>query len=252
MSRLFFAMRAKLPFFEIPFGRSLVEKDRHLTLTFLGEKKKDEILSQMQKLPLPFNLLSPSARCDEILFLSNVVALNVKFFTDLACVLSIKRDLDSLFEIDEAQTWLPHITVARAPFDIMGYQKLKINLPALFSSFHLYESKGSLAYDPIWSFEFLEPFEIVSHTADLAFKIRGETFSDLFHSAALAICFQYPHLFKFYEKKECTNLEEVIERLNQFITLCDIEIGSQIKAVSHSSNIALENKIYTWEMILDL
>lgn len=252
MSRLFFAMQAKLPFFEMPFGRSLLENDRHLTLTFLGERKKDEILSKMGNLALPFNLLSPSARCDQILFLSNVVALNVKFLSHLDFVLSIKRDLDLLYQIDASEPWLPHITLARAPFDAKGYEELNVNLPALFTSFHLYESKGSLTYVPIWSFQFLEPFEIVSHTADLAFKIRGETFSDLFHSAALAISFQYPELFKFYEKKECTNLEEVIEKLNEFITVCDIEIGSEIKAVSHSSNIVHQNKIYTWEMILDL
>jgi 2'-5' RNA ligase len=252
MKRLFFGLEPFLPALELPSGRLLQEKDRHLTLVFLGNKEESQLIEYLEKHfrnPLTF---SPLARCDEIIFLSSVAALKVDFLTQQPALEALKNSLTQAFFIEDNRRWLPHITLCKEPMDQRAWKELNFDIPCVFKAFHLYESLGHSTYKSLWSSPIPSIFQEITHTADYAFKIYGYSFMDLFVHAAFAICITFPMIFTLPQPRECSRLDDVIDHLNAWISQVDIIKGSPIKAVSYHAHLNNFNGVFVWEMILDV
>lgn len=265
IKRLFFGMEVQAPWPEnFPIGRLLDEKHRHLTLAFLGNTEMEKIKEALLSFPQPNFKVGFAAKFDQCLFLPprhpHVVAWRVAWLDHEAdllsnyCKLLIEWLVEKGLSPDRRHThFLPHVTLARFPFNQRVWKKHFVPLPAMIKDIHLYESKGNLHYEPIWSYPLLAPFEEFEHTADLAYHIRGKNFGELFEHASAALCFHFPPLLSFLEpKKGLDHLEEVIMELNQLVTCADQAIGCPFKAVSFHSHLEKQENLLTWEMIVDV
>lgn len=252
MRRLFLGLEPVLPSLEHPQGRCLKESDRHLTLAFLGNKEENEVIQLLQSSLQPPFKISPLARADRIVFLSNVAALEVLFLTQLQQITRLKQHLMTLFSLEDPRPWMPHITLCKEPMDKRSWQELNISLPCTFKALHLYESLGNSQYHTLWSMHIPPAFQSISHTADYAFIIYGYGFSSLYLHACFAICVEFPMLFPTVKPCEYHNLDEVIDGLNHWIALYDIGHGSPIKAVSYHGAAHDHQGVLVWEMILDV
>lgn len=265
--RLFFGLEVEAPWpAKLPAGRLLDEKHRHATLAFLGNvnfSKLNRCLESFPKLPFQVGLSGKFCKC---LFLPthhpHVVAwqadwmenLEKQQMTDFQRKLVDWLKAESFHPDDKHAEWLPHITMARTPFDHKQWEDSFTELPFISRYLHLYESTGNLHYEPKWTHTFLAPFQEIEHTADIAFNVRGENIEQLFKNAFIALAFHYPQALAYYEvPQELNHLDDLIRGLNALITKIDGEIGIPLKAVSYHGDInqgptnALE-----WEMIVDV
>jgi RNA 2',3'-cyclic 3'-phosphodiesterase len=261
--RLFLGFSIEAPWPEISLkGRILDPKDRHVTLCFLGEQNESSALSFFDALPtLPFPLM-PCGYADDILFLPSIDKTNVAaYHLSLDETEALKSyQLKVLELLDEKKilpnhrrdSFLPHTTIARKPQQYHVWKKNFIPFPVLLTELHLFESLGNSTYQSLKSREILPPFEEIHHTADLAFKIRGKSFSDLFIHAQIALFFAYPELTPFFRKYEnIEDINSVIYHLNQLVVQVDSEIGAPIKAISFHGEVKQE-ELLTWDLIVDV
>ena len=252
MKRLFFGLEPILPSLDLPKGRLLQEKDRHLTLVFLGNKEQTKVLDYLQKhFTNPFSF-SPLARSDSLVFLSSVAALNIHFLTQKDPLIELKNTVSQAFNIEDPREWISHITLCREPMEKRSWEEYNLDIPCLFKAFHLYESLGHSSYKPLWSSPIPPVYRQLPHTADYAFEIYGFDFTGLFIHACYAISLEFPLLFSMMQPFECNSLDDVIDRLNAWISRVDIEKGSPIKAVSHHAKLNHHQGKLIWEMILDV
>ena len=258
--RLFFALEVAAPWPEaFPKGRLLEEGCRHMTLAFLGQVPYDSLKALLPQLPLPSFQLGPVGRFDRCLFLPQrrprVVAWEVHWYGGER-LLAYQKLLSGWLRKHgcsiEERLFLSHVTLARWPFDKEGWSRLSYQLPMIGRAIHLYESLGNLRYEPRWSFALTPVFEEISHTADLAFKIRGENNQQLFLHAQLALAFSFPPFLSFVAEGSPQSIEEIILELNGLVSRADAVIGVPFKAVSYHGNVVDCEGVLEWEMIVDV
>jgi len=259
--RLFFGAQVKAAWpQEFPQGRFIAEEMRHITLAFLGQEEFPKLEKQLKNIPKPSFRLGIVGIGSELLFLpkahARVVALNTSWLEDpqplfsfqvalsewlMSCGYSLRRN-----------SFLPHITIARAPFQKEEWEKHFEPIPFFLSAIHLYESLGHLDYRSLWSHALIDPFIELEHTADIAFEIRAESIKQLFVHAQLALFFKFPPLSQFYTPSSTETLDAIIIELNRMIALADAECGCPFKAVSFHGTIVKRHGFFTWEMIVDV
>lgn len=264
--KIFFGLKADAnwPAFSSK-ARFIEDKNRHMTLAFLGMQPYNELDFFFKSIPKP-PLVGFSAVAEEILFLPfnkpSTASYSLRFLTGKDRLLDyqkklsfylIQKDLISL--IDQKRAFLPHVTFARQPFE---KDKLKFEFTKFvitLSDLHLYESLGGLSYSPLVTNEIRVPFEEIDHTADIAYLIRGESLEEIALNAKASLMSRELNIETFFNhsKKDFSSIESIILWLNEAIRTQDINEGSPFKAVSHHGKLKKDNKnIFTWEMIVDV
>lgn len=262
--RLFFAFEVEAPWpASLPTGRLLHEKQRHMTVAFLGHANYSKLLPLLPNIPLPPFKVGLAGIFEKIHFLPKghprVVAWHAAWFNDAFSISTYSRTLiDWLktqgFTPDDRKEFLPHVTLCRAPFDFDSWRQTFQKLPLITKSLHLYESLGQLHYQPVWTYHLHAPFEELDHTADIAFKIYGETTLQLYTHAMTALAFKFPELLKFRtEDVQVTTVDEIVIELNRIVSRTDSAIGCPFKAISFHGEIEQDqDRSLTWEMIVDV
>jgi len=261
LRRIFFGFSIEAPWpSSYPEGRLVTEEVRHVTLAFLGNVEFAKLEEALESIPLPNFPIGPVGTSDKLLFLPEktprVVAHHVYWLSGEGNLSTYHEQLLGWLEgigysVDR-RPLLPHVTVARAPFDQDEWEKSFAPLPMRVSGVHLYESLGNLTYESIWERPFLQPFEEFEHTADIAFHVRGKTEQELYVHAALALGFHFPPFLTFFEEREIQDHNDVIYALNQMLSRCDLEMGCPFKAVSYHGKIESEENLLNWEMVVDV
>lgn len=267
--RLFFACEVLAPWQEPgqepgqdhpSHGRLIDPSHRHLTLAFLGNVLYSSLEKILSEFPHPNFKISPVGYFDQCLFLPprhpRVVAWNVKWFKE-GYLESYQEKVTSWLQsrgyLLDKRSFLSHVTIARAPFSHEQWKNSFIPLPMVARAIHLYESIGNLVYKPIWSLPLFPAFEEISHTADLAFQIQGQTMEELHLHAMFALAFKHPQLLGYILNTSLQKkLDDIIMELNKLISISDEDIGSPFKAVSFHGDVFKENGILKWEMIVDV
>ena len=258
--RLFFGLSVESTWpMTYPKGRITDEKTRHITFGFLGTTTISILNKGLATCPKPDFIIGPAGRTDRLLFLPEyrprVVAHHVKWLSCNEKLASYyEHFLNWLQELGfsvDRRPLLPHVTIARRPFDEKEWEKAFEPLPLIVTGLHLYASIGNLRYQSLWCHDFLPAFEEVEHTADIAFNIRGETYFDLYQHAGLALCFKYPPLLAHLRDRAIENLDGCVKTLNEMISFCDEQIGCPFKAVSYHGKLE-DRAPLSWEMIVDV
>lgn len=260
-TRLFFGFQIRCPWpEELPSGRILLEENRHLTLAFLGDVSMPDLEILLPFFPKPSFSIGLAGIFDEPIFLPprspRAAAWHVNWYKNKQ---EWERYSTQVIEWLKQQSLphkhqnklLPHVTIARRPFTIHEWRDSFRPLPMFLGDLHLCQSLGSSRYETCWTYPVLPPFEEISHTADLAFLIRGTDYSDLFFNAQLALSFHFPQLISYFLFIKVASLEEIIRCLNQIIAKVDEHEGAPFKAVSFHGAIK-QGPIYEWEMIVDV
>jgi len=181
MTRLFFGMEVVSPWpEELPHGRNLQEPDRHLTLAFLGESNMPDLTS----FPKPPFSIGLSGIFDKPLFLAHVVAWHIQWLEE--GLLTYQKELAHWLRIQG--DFLSHVTLAQEPYAPEEWEHSFQKLPVYVKNINLYEGFGHSKYKILWQYPLLAPFDEIEHTADIAFRIRG----NLFLHAQLALAFHFP------------------------------------------------------------
>lgn len=258
--RLFFGFEVNSLWPEqLPEGRIIDEKYRHVTVAFLGSVAEDQITKLTETIPKPDFKVGVCGLFDACLFLPEnnprVVAWHGsvleedKIASYHETLVAFLKGKDFSFP---DRPFLNHISLARSPFDRKKWEETFISLPFITGALHLYESRGNLTYEPIWSFSVAQPFEEFEHVADIAFRVRGENVQQLYIHAQFALTFECPELIPYLDlETEVNSIEEVIIKLNEIVTHGDREIGTPFKAVSFHGDV-IEEEFLTWEMIVDV
>ncbi len=260
--RFFFGAQVEAPWPKsYPPGRLIEENMRHLTLAFLGDISLSKLEKHFPSIPLPPFQIGPSGIAKKLIFLppkkSRVVALDIQWLDTNSSFNIYQKELVEWLKLNDfwcdERMFLPHVTIARAPFNQQQWQEDFIALPLFASSICLYQSIGNLHYQSVWDIPLLSPFEEFEHTADMAFLVRGSTLEELHQNAQLALAFQFPLLIPFFQLELQNSLDEIIMSLNAMISKADAEIGCPFKAVSfHGKMQSDANHLLNWEMIVDV
>lgn len=265
-SSLFFGFEVTAPWLpETPEGRLIDPAHRHLTFLFLGKVEVEELVDQLSQQP-PFPLLrSPIGIFDDLLFLPKqrprVVALSFqqRLSTGEEAIGSFREEwMEWLHHLgyalsDTHLSFLPHVTLARAPFHPKEWKKWFIPSAAFFPAFHLYRSLGHLAYETLWTHPLPLPFEELSHEADLAYLVRGRTWEEVAQHALLALTFRERALLSYWDSLPAlSSWEEVVQELNRRIYRADAEEGIDLKAVSYHGKPKVTPEGIAWEMVVDV
>lgn len=262
--RLFFGFEVFSPWLaSYPRGRLIQENERHMTVAFLGEVDFEKLMSLIPSLPLPLFKVGGTGYFDKIIFLPkrhpHVVAWHFSLLNPDLDLSEYVQGLSQFLEKEglmknQGRDFLPHVTIARDPFQFDLWRKNFEKLPLFFKNLHLYESLGHSHYQPLWSYPLLSPFEELDHTADIGFRIRGKTYFELFLNAVTALAFKNVEVLK-YKKDDVQlqSIDDIIIELNHIISRMDMESGSPFKAVSFHGDLNQEKDgTLLWEMIVDV
>jgi RNA 2',3'-cyclic 3'-phosphodiesterase len=258
--RLFFGAQIEAPWPDhYPAARLIAEKERHITLAFLGETSWPKLQGILSTAPRPPFPIGPAGIGKELVFLPKetprVAAAAVQWLD--ASFESYQKELvlwltDHGYSLD-TRPFFSHLSVARSPFDPAEWTESFTPLPLFVRGIHLYESLGDLHYGSLWEIPLLPPFEEFEHTADIAFHIVGETPRHLHQNAQLALAFHFPPLVAFFSKSLPENLDGIIIALNEMIALADSTYGCPFKAISFHGKMQKDpQNILHWEMIVDV
>jgi RNA 2',3'-cyclic 3'-phosphodiesterase len=260
--RVFFAMECQAPWpEELPKGKIIPEESRHMTLAFLGDVDIEELMSNLEEFPKPFFDLGFTAILDKCLFFPEkrprVAAWGVNFGNRENELKGFhKALLEWMKEYGypvEDRDYVPHITLSRGKFSKRDWEDSFYPLPAALTNIHLFESLGRSEYRSLWEHPLFAPFTEMEHTADIAFKIRGRSTSEIYQHAAAALAFECPDILSYVEKGAAhTGLNDVISSLNHLISAADSDIGVPFKAVSYHGELTEKHHFLEWEMIVDV
>ncbi len=263
--RLFFGLEVRAPWpKELPSGRLLDESHRHLTLAFLGQTPFLRLSDYFPSFPTPPFKIGLIGKFDRCLLLPkghpHVVAWHINWLEDDQELITFQKQLGDWLHhwgftpSGYQQTFLPHVTLCRAPFIAKEWIHSFTELPLFVKDIHLYESLGYSKYQSLWSYPITPPFEEIEHTADIAFHVRGTTFEELHKHAQIALAFTYPPLLSYFSQTQnILSLEEIVMDLNTILARADGEIGCPFKAISfHDILIEEEPNLLCWEMIVDV
>jgi 2'-5' RNA ligase len=262
LKRLFFALELKAAWPDaLPQGRVLKEEARHVTLAFLGNQSLSKLLQDVSDLPWKEPFLGFAGWCNKVHFLPKrhprVVAGHV-VWSHFEALIEVQKTLAVWLEqhgypVDE-RPFHPHLTLARSPFRFNDWRKALHSFPVIAYSLNLYESVGNLCYEPVWKFPLISPIEEIEHTADMAFRIRGKAFKEIFLNALIALSFKSPALLHYgVDLEGFENLDDVIMRLNGVVAHADADQGCPFKAVSYHGEAIQESEgVLVWEMIVDV
>lgn len=258
--RLFFALPVSCHWPETyPEGRILTQTNRHLTLAFLGDSDWSKLNQSLKQFSGFQRKVGSATLFNNCLFLpekhSRVVSWEV--LENSSYFSSVINELHNWLRqegfLQDLKQFVPHVTIARAPFNIDSWKE-DFQLRAVsFQEIHLYESLGHSQYRSLWSFPFLLPFEEISHVADRGFIIQGENIQEIYEHAKIALFFDEPIYLPFVNfHKKVDSLEDTIIALNELISICDEKIGCGYKAVSFTGELGINNNVLVWEMIVDV
>ncbi|MBA2727800.1 MAG: hypothetical protein H0U49_06480 [Parachlamydiaceae bacterium] len=262
VKRLFFGFEVEAAWMHpLPTGRILEEQNRHITLAFLGNTSLARIQNDLEDFPISRSFLGLAGRCDRLLFLPeklpHVVAGHIEWFEQTA-LLYVHQELISWltkhgYNVDTREL-LSHVTIARSPFIIKDWKEAFSPFPLIAKSLNLYESVGDLSYHSIWNIPFLSIIEEISHTADIAFRIRGKDLQQLFLNAQLALAFNFPDMLQFIsDGSNIQDLDDLIIQLNGNVSRADSVVGCPFKAISFHGKITKDTYGFLlWEMIVDV
>lgn len=258
--RLFFGAEVSAVWPEkLPPARIIEEASRHITLAFLGNTSLPDLLERLREFPKPPFRIGLSGKCDKFIFLpdkhhARVIAGEISWLSSEDQFGAFRETFAEWLGLEkEKRKFIPHLTIARTPFDVEQWSEIACQIPFFVSAIHLYESMGNLTYIPRWTYSFFPPFEEIEHTADIAFRIRGEDLSDIFLHAQLALAFKSPSLVAYISaEKQPQSLDEIIMALNQIVSISDLELGSPFKAVSYHGKLVSKDNLLEWTMIVDV
>ena len=261
---LFFGLEAISPWPAfLPHGRLIQEHERHATLAFLGETDWEMLGPKLDAIPIPPFGAGLAGVFDKSLFLPtrhpHVVSWHVDFSETLNTLEIYQKTLSNWLNTigfpvsDHDQNWLPHVTLARQPFEFEAWKICFTPQPVVFKAIHLYQSVGNLRYHPLWSLPLVNPWDEIEHTEDIAFLLRGESLQQIYRHAQLALAFKFPELLLHLPtNSELSSLDDVVILLNEAIALSDQEVGCPFKAVSFHGEVENINDVLHWEMIVDV
>jgi len=264
LNRLFLALNIEAPWPDTyPKGRFLKVESRHLTLAFLGQVEKNLLLDYLKTVPPPPFNVGPVGVFQDVLFLPvrkpHVVAWKVQWIEQEVAIESWRKTLVSWLQdhhfppFQHPGPFLPHVTIARQPFETKPWRQAFKPLPLITRELVLYESLGNLNYKPLWTKPLIPPFEVIPHTADLAFRIYGESLEALYLHAFIALSFECPLLFTLFDTTPTLHsLEDLIIALNALITIADQKFNIPFKALSFHGSICEQQGILSWDMIVDI
>lgn len=263
--RFFFGFEIETLWPKIPQEKKLIsEKNRHITLLFLGDVLAEDVEKHLNFLPLFDFKIAPVGFFDKILFLPKnqprLVAYKANFMDKNQKIEKFQKDLFDFFKnkkksIKQNQNFLPHVTICRNNFSKDLWEQSFEPFAFYIKSFNLFESLGHSEYKTLWRAKnLIKPFNEIPHTADIAFEIKGVNFSDLLYNAFIALSFKEKKILNFYkELKNVYSIDDVIINLNEIVTIAEIQgIHMPFKAISFHSDIKTEKDILTWEMIVDV
>jgi len=262
--KVFFGFEIETFWIDIPKEKkNISEKNRHITLLFLGENDITKINNLLDILPscnFEIGLVGFFKKC---LFLPlkkpKLIAYQVDFFEKNEIVENFQKQLFEFFkkknfQIKQNNKFLPHVTICRNDFNIEVWKSSFKFLPLYIKSFNFYESLGHGEYNTLWKKDFIKPFEEIKHTADIAFNIKGKTYTDLLYNGFIALCFKSLAFLSYYkELKKVDSVDDVIINLNDIVTNAEIDgMHMPFKAISFHANIEKKDEILNWEMIVDV
>lgn len=260
--RLFWGLSLDAPWpFSHPEGRLIEENMRHVTLAFLGNIDPEPLMQKLDLMPSPSFKTGPAGKFEKLVFLPEhkprVVAAKIHWLTYAEEIESFHAELQKWLEplgfSKDPRPFLPHVTIARAPFDQKEWEEAFEPLPVIVTGITLYETIGNLHYKVVKNIPLTLPIEEFEHTADIAFHLRGRNYRELYIHGALALGFKFPEILtQLREEETCSRLDQVITKLNDMVTQCDMEMGCPFKAVSYHGKEKEENGILTWEMVVDV
>lgn len=261
--RLFFAAEVAAPWpKELPHGRHLRESDRHLTLAFLGNVPYQKVIDLLPSFPTPPFSIGLGGQFDKCLCLPpkhpHVIAWHVDWLEDPTAFLTYQQQIvdwltsHALPPLQHAE-FLAHVTLCRSPFITEEWKAAFSKLPCHVSNIHLFESMGNSLYESRWQLPIKPPFEEIPHTADLAFRLYGESLQHVYVHAQVALAFHYPPLLQYFSPAFVGDqLDDLIIALNDIVTKADVEGQCPYKAISFHGELVKQESILNWEMIVDV
>lgn len=237
VKRLFLGFEVDAPWFKnMPKGRMVAPESRHLTLAFLGEIDCGKRLKHLEHMPVFPCKVGAAGICKELIYLPvkkpNAVALSFKWLTQEELVLRFQQELTVWLQTfgylasSGESVFLPHVTLARRPFQTREWTEIFYPLPMITTHLHLYESVGQLCYKPIWSKRVLQPISrmVLPQNTCTAFHLMANSYKDLWIHAWLGVSFIYPQVI-LENFSDCVfeDLEGVEEKLNSILKDFDIE-----------------------------
>ncbi len=234
---------------QLPDGRLIKPEFRHMTLSFLGMTDRKALMDKIDDVPLPSWRLPPCGIFQKWIFLPvdtpRVVAAVPTFLEGEKELLDYQKKLSS-------SSFLPHVSVSRDPFDKEAWERFSCQIPFFVQGIALYKSLGHSTYQLLWGHPSPAPFEEIEHTADIAYKIRGENYSQLALHAVLALSFSFPAFIKYLKNiPAVSSVQDIVTLLNRCIAEIDILEGIGLKAVSYHATIE-QNEFLEWTMIVDV
>lgn len=263
LKRLFFGWEISAPWpLKTPPGRVLDEHCRHFTLAFLGQTDFSKLSGLLPSFPPPPFRVDRTGRFTECQFFPprrhNVAAWNIAWFDPEEPIKQYQKQLSEWLVLEdlmqeESREWHPHATLCRRPFNAAKWVQSFQSIPFSAKHIHLYESLGNLKYASIWSYPLISSFEELDHTADIAFRINGESIEELYNHAFTALAFKFPPLLAYFKPiGDIEGIDDIIIRLNEYIAYADQDLGCPFKAVSFHGSIEKNNNILQWDMIVDV
>lgn len=255
LQRLFFAAEISAAWpAHFPSGRVIQPIFRHMTLSFLGQASPEKLMSKIEEAPKPKWRTPPSGIFNQWIFLPEesprVVAATPLFLEGEKELLEYQKQLAGWVEI--STHFLPHVSVCRDPFDQSSWASFPCKIPFFIAGIALYKSLGHSRYQLLWGNKSIPPFDEIEHTADIAYKIRGDTFTELATHALLALSFSYPAFIRYFHcVPEMHSTKEIVQLLNQWIAEIDTLEGIGLKAVSYHATTE-KNDFLEWVMIVDV
>lgn len=220
--RLFFAYEVEAPWPEkYPKGRLIHQGARHCTLAFLGNVLEASLKKILVEFPVPPFKVGPVGFFDDLLMLParhpRVIAWHVEWLEEIGLETFQQMLVDWLtahrYTLDRRRP-LPHVTMARRPFNLNEWREDFKPLPLFVRGLHLYESSENLIYRPIWSYPLPAPIE----KCEGKILVRAESLQQLCLHAQMAVVCEIPSLLKGLKKNvEIDSFKDILMILNQLV-----------------------------------